>query len=133
MACAAAWQRARAEGNPPAVVIASGGKRWEAGVESDAFMRALVRLGVPEGEIVRERASFTTKENARYTAALLARRGIDHVVLCSCAWHLERARQFFEAEGLAVAGFVSAGEGDASWLGRAVRRGRERVLRALSI
>ena len=133
MACAAEWQRARAQGNPPAVVIASGGKRWEAGVESDALMRALVGLGVPKGEIVRERASFTTKENARYTAALLARRGIGKVVLCSCAWHLARARHLFEAEGLAVVGVVPSGEGDASWLGRAVRRGRERVLRALSI
>lgn len=96
-------------------------------------MRALVGLGVPKEEILRERASFTTKENARFTAALLSRRGIGKVVLCSCAWHLERARALFEAAGLTVTGCVSAGEGEASWLARAWRDGRERMLRALSL
>jgi uncharacterized SAM-binding protein YcdF (DUF218 family) len=86
-------------------VIASGGRAWRAGVEADVLARALVRAGVPEASVVRERCSFTTKENARYVARLLHRRARGEearVVLVTCDWHMPRAEALFAAEGMMV-------------------------------
>jgi uncharacterized SAM-binding protein YcdF (DUF218 family) len=72
---------------------------------------ALEAEGVPSASILRERCSFSTQENARYTAGLLARRGASSALVVTCAWHLPRAMRAFEraferdgmhAEGLAV-------------------------------
>src|SRR5580698_5581707 len=52
----------------PSILIASGGRSWGGVVEADAMAEALVALGVPVDVIVRERASLTTRDNARYSA-----------------------------------------------------------------
>lgn len=88
-------------------VVCSGGRAWDGFVEADAFAAALVRLGVPERHIVRERCSMTTIDNARYVAALTCRRGAagesrGTVVLVTCDWHMPRARAHFAAAGLPV-------------------------------
>lgn len=121
VAAAREWERAQredAEAERPAVVIASGGRLWDGEMEADAMAAALVALGVPSGVVVRERASLHTKDNARFTAAVCARRGIARVAIVTCGWHLPRARMLFEAAGLEVAREVSAGEGDSTWSGR---------------
>ena len=94
---------------------------------------ALVALGVPSGVVVRERASLHTKDNARFTAAVCARRGIARVAIVTCGWHLPRARMLFEAAGLEVAREVSAGEGDSTWSGRRWIRAKEWLIRALAV
>ena len=127
---ARAWGEDPADAGP-SVLIVSGGRSWDGVVEADAMAEALVRLGVPPEVIVRERASLTTRDNARFTAASCARRGIGSVALVTCGWHLPRARMYFEAEGLEVAREISAGEGAYGWASRTYLLGRERVLRAL--
>jgi uncharacterized SAM-binding protein YcdF (DUF218 family) len=92
---------------------------------------ALVALGVPPRAIVRERASLTTRDNARFTAASCARREIGRVAIVTCGWHLQRAAMCFEAEGLEVARLVSAGQGESGPVVRAWIGGRERFLRML--
>ena len=78
--------------------------------------------GRPEGQLMRETLerefgvkvrwvedrSETTRENARYSAALLKEAGIGRIYLVSHAWHLPRALPEFEREGLRV---VPAGTG----------------------
>jgi len=78
--------------------------------------------GRPEGQLMRETLerefgvkvrwvedrSETTRENARYSAALLKQAGIGRIYLVSHAWHLPRALPEFEREGLRV---VPAGTG----------------------
>src|SRR5262245_59749389 len=49
-----------------------------------------------------ESASRDTAENAAYSAALLKRAGIARIALVSHAWHLPRAIELFEREGLEV-------------------------------
>jgi uncharacterized SAM-binding protein YcdF (DUF218 family) len=88
-------------------VICSGGRAWGGAVEADAFAAAVVRLGVPERQVVRERCSMTTIDNARYVAALTERRGAHgeapgSVVLVTCDWHMPRARTHFANVGLTV-------------------------------
>ncbi len=49
-----------------------------------------------------EEKSRTTRQNARYTAALLRSRGIKRILLVSHAWHLPRAVEAFRQTGLDV-------------------------------
>jgi uncharacterized SAM-binding protein YcdF (DUF218 family) len=68
-----------------------------------------------------EGASRTTQENARYSQALLAKDGIQRIVLVTQAWHMPRALPFFEQVGLQVlpgsAGYVRYdGQGLVHWL-----------------
>jgi uncharacterized SAM-binding protein YcdF (DUF218 family) len=117
-----------ARGESVAIVVASGGRRWDEVVEADAMARELVARGVPEGAIARERCSLSTRDNARFTAEALARRGIRAATVVTCSWHLPRAMVFFREVGLAVDG-VAAPDGDVpSWPSRAWRWGRERIL-----
>jgi len=110
-----------------AVIVASGGRRWAELVEADAIARELVRLGVPEKAIVRERCSLSTRENARFAMQALARRGIRRATVVTCAWHLPRALRLFEQEGVEAQGLGAEAE-RAPLRRRLWRWGRERVL-----
>lgn len=110
-----------------AVVVVSGGRRWGNDVEADAMARELALRGVPAAAIVRERCSFSTRENARFTAELLARRETRRVTLVTCPWHMDRAALLFARAGLAVEPVAAAGA-DAAWPSRAWRWGVERML-----
>ncbi|HEY1691315.1 MAG TPA: YdcF family protein [Polyangiaceae bacterium] len=123
-AAARAYEERAGEGT---LVLVCGGRHWGGTVEADAMARELGRLGVPESAIVRERCSLSTRENARYAAATLARRGIERVAIVTCAWHLARAVALFRARGLHVEG-VHAGAAPAPWTRRTWRWGVERVL-----
>lgn len=88
-------------------VVCSGGRAWGGAVEADVLAEAIVRHGVPERQVVRERCSMTTIDNARYVAALIERRGahgeaLGNVVLVTCDWHMPRARAHFVEAGLTV-------------------------------
>jgi uncharacterized SAM-binding protein YcdF (DUF218 family) len=131
IAAAASWSSACHE-LAPSVVVATGGRMWEAGVEADAMARALARLGVPSPLITRERASLTTGDNAQFVAAICARRGIGQVTLVTCRWHLPRARMLFESAGLEVVQEVPAADGGSGWRERAWTWARERVLTTYS-
>jgi hypothetical protein len=121
----------RPECRTPAVVVVSGGRRWSGVVEADAMARELALLGVPEQVIARERCSLSTRDNARFAAAVLARRGLNEATLITCAWHLPRAIALFEQQGVRVVGLAAAPSA-ASWTRRLWRWGRERALTALA-
>lgn len=68
-----------------------------------------------------EPASRTTLENARYSQALLARDGVQRIVLVTQSWHMPRALPFFAQTGLQVlpgsTGYVRYdGQGLVLWL-----------------
>jgi uncharacterized SAM-binding protein YcdF (DUF218 family) len=86
------------------LVVASGGRRWGEVAEAEVMADALAERGVPRGVLVRELLSMSTRENARYTTALLLRRGISRATIVTCAWHLPRALACFAREGLEVRG-----------------------------
>jgi cyclophilin family peptidyl-prolyl cis-trans isomerase len=117
----------RGQGEAPAVIIASGGRAWGGVVEADAMRRELERLGVPRDAIVCERGSLSTRDNARYSAAAMARRGLVHATVVTCDWHLPRALEAFRRSGVEASG-APAPAGPVGLPGRLWRWGRERML-----
>ena len=97
-----------AKRNAFSCVIASGGRAWPARepgsfeVEADVLANDLIARGVPAEIVVRERYSHSTRENARYCALLLARRGIRRATLVTTDWHVPRALRHFRGAGLVV-------------------------------
>lgn len=108
------------------VAVACGGRSWRGQVEADELARVMALGGVPAAAIVRERCSLDTRDNARFAAALLRRRGLSKVVLVTCTWHLPRATALFEAAGLEVEG-VGVEPPSSTVLQRFYWRHRERV------
>ena len=108
------------------LVVACGGRAWDGLVEADALARMLRDGGVPPDAIVRERCSLDTRDNARFAAAMLARRGIDRVLLVTCTWHLPRAERAFRAAGLEVEG-IGVDPPEPSLFQRLYWRQRERL------
>jgi uncharacterized SAM-binding protein YcdF (DUF218 family) len=87
------------------LALACGGRSWGGLVEADAIARMMMAAGVPGDAIVRERCSLDTRDNARFAASLLTRRGLSAVLLVTCSWHLPRAARLFRSAGLEVEGF----------------------------
>lgn len=108
------------------VVVACGGRSWVGEVEADELARLMIAAGVPPGAIVRERCSLDTRDNARFAASLLRRRGLSRVTLVTCVWHLPRAERAFRAAELEVEG-VAVAAPDVGRLERLYRSARERV------
>lgn len=60
--------------------------------------RAL-ELGVPDSSVISQDGSWTTDEDARYTAKLLKARGARRAIVVTSSWHSARAIALFrEAE-----------------------------------
>jgi uncharacterized SAM-binding protein YcdF (DUF218 family) len=78
----------------------SGGKRWHGVREADALRESLLRAGVPDSSIVVETRSLTTRQNARFVAELLRRRGLTRAGIVTCDWHLPRAIACFSHFGI---------------------------------
>jgi uncharacterized SAM-binding protein YcdF (DUF218 family) len=108
------------------LIMACGGRAWDGKVEADELARLLREAGVPEEAIVRERCSLDTRDNARFAAGMLARRGIDEVVVVTCSWHLPRALRLFRAAGLRAEG-VGVDPPNATLLARTYWYAREGI------
>jgi cyclophilin family peptidyl-prolyl cis-trans isomerase/uncharacterized SAM-binding protein YcdF (DUF218 family) len=91
------------------LVIASGGRRWGRAIEADAMAAELARHGVPACAIVRERASLSTRDNARFAAAALGRRGLRSALLVTCTWHMPRALALFVRAGVDASPVAAVG------------------------
>lgn len=78
--------------------VGAGRNRSEAAVCGDG----LQERGVPVGAILLEENSHTTEENALYSAALIAERGWQRVIVVSDGYHLLRARWLFGRLGQPV-------------------------------
>ncbi|MEW6166112.1 MAG: YdcF family protein [Pseudomonadota bacterium] len=91
-------------GKAPRIVVSGGRLPWTGGAnsEADAMRALLLQLGVPDSAILREDKSRTTRENMRYTAALLSRLEVRRVLLVTSALHMPRAMANAAALGVEV-------------------------------
>jgi uncharacterized SAM-binding protein YcdF (DUF218 family) len=111
-----------------AVVVASGGRRWGTSVEADVMARELVFRGVPVPTIVRERCSLSTRDNARFSAAILARHRVARAVIVTSPWHLPRALSLFARLGVEAEAAPAVADGQPGLRERVWRWTRERFL-----
>ena len=107
---AAAFRRGAAR-----FVLASGGRRWGEVVEAVEMGRALEALGVPPICVALELASLSTLENARFSAEILKRRGIEDALIVTGDLHAPRALGDFESVGLRASAVVAPSPPLGAW------------------
>jgi uncharacterized SAM-binding protein YcdF (DUF218 family) len=92
-AAAALWHAGGAR-----IVVATGGVTGNARrAEADVMADALARLGIPD--VIVERTSQTTRENAQLTAPLLAARGVRSLWIVTQPFHGRRSARLFRRAG----------------------------------
>jgi uncharacterized SAM-binding protein YcdF (DUF218 family) len=92
-------------GKAPLVVFSGGRITWGQGqTRSEAADMAELAeaLGVPARAMLLEPDSLNTFENAAYTKALLAARGIEQILLVTSAMHMPRSLAIFAKQGFEV-------------------------------
>ncbi len=93
------WKERRA----PLVVFTGGAPAEHGNCAVGGVMGDLaVQLGLPREALLVEDRSHNTHENAVLTKALLAPRGVNHVLVVTDALHVRRASACFRREGFAV-------------------------------
>lgn len=89
------------------LILASGGRvdfghPWYDSSEAEDMAFWLKRLGISPTAIMTENESLNTYQNAVNTKKILARRGIDSIILVTSAYHMPRSKRIFEKQGLRV-------------------------------
>lgn len=75
--------------------------------DAPALARMLVNIGVPPSKISGENCSWTTEENARYTAQQLLPTEVKSIILVSDPTHLLRSQLVFRSYGFEVIPYAS--------------------------
>jgi uncharacterized SAM-binding protein YcdF (DUF218 family) len=84
------------KGNRECTIIISGGDASGTGItEADDYGAEMVQLGVAESDILLERQSMNTFQNAEFTAAMLRERQFDKMYLVTSGLQLPRALLYF--------------------------------------
>ncbi|MDU2066016.1 MAG: YdcF family protein [Sporomusaceae bacterium] len=87
-------------------IIVSGGRVFATtGREAEIARDILLRLGVPQNQIILENASINTTENALFTKDVLASRGFSAPILVTSAFHMPRSVSQFTKQGITVTPF----------------------------
>jgi uncharacterized SAM-binding protein YcdF (DUF218 family) len=83
-------------------ILATGGKPGGGTLAEGQIMQHILHseYGIPTRWV--EDAALTTRDNARLSAPLLHKGGVQRIALVTHAWHLRRAVPLFEAQGLSV-------------------------------
>ena len=88
-------------GKAPRIVL-SGGSRPGGRPEAQLMQEILEVMGVPARAILTEEASRDTFENASFSQAVLAGKGIKRILLVTSAYHMRRSEALFRASGFEV-------------------------------
>lgn len=98
------WHAARLyrAGKAPLIIASGGTLPWhdQRFREADAIKALRTSWGVPADAVLRESTSSNTYQNAKNTAAILEKRGIDQVLLVTSALHTRRALATFRSAGV---------------------------------
>ncbi|VXA95611.1 conserved hypothetical protein [Burkholderia sp. 8Y] len=84
------------------VVISGGDPEGHGITDAELYAGEIAALGVPEADVILERSSNTTYENAKLVAPLLQSGHYDVVVLVTSTYHMRRAKLAFNRLGFDV-------------------------------
>ncbi len=84
-------------------ILLSGGQVYsDTGAEAKIASRILVSLGVDPADILVETRSINTTQNARFSAEILREQGLQHPILVTSAFHMNRSVLNFKKQGIDV-------------------------------
>jgi uncharacterized SAM-binding protein YcdF (DUF218 family) len=89
------------------VIVSGGNPQRHKQAEADNYRPYLIERGVAPADIVLERQSLTTYDNARLVSAILNKGRYDQVILLSSAYQLPRALLDFHRFGIAPVPYSS--------------------------
>ncbi|MDC0833535.1 Putative membrane protein [Geitlerinema sp. FC II] len=84
-------------------VVLSGGRiswRGEVGSEAEDMAKIVEAMGVPSEQILLDRTSLNTHQNAVNVKEILEERGIQRVLLVTSALHMPRSLRVFKKQGI---------------------------------
>lgn len=84
------------------VILVSGAALDGGTSEAQSMSRYLKSQGIPDKAIMIEEHSFTTRENAIYSAKMLKEQHVNSILLVTSALHMPRSAATFAKEGLQV-------------------------------
>ena len=70
--------------------------------EAEIFKQMLVETGVPSTQIILEKKSKNTMENAKFTTDLMKEYNVSSALLVTSAIHMKRAQKYFESFGVQI-------------------------------
>ena len=82
------------------VILLTGGAITGERPEAEQMKDVLLVMGVPARDMLLERVSRNTNDNAVYTAQMLRARDLRRVLLVTSAYHMRRALGVFRAQGV---------------------------------
>lgn len=100
-------------------IVVTGGSPMGEAIPEAVLMQTSLISDFHVSDVWIEDQSRTTAENAFFTQALLAKKGIRHAYIVTHAWHMPRAVRIFEQAGLAVTAaptLFSSAQGRTGWL-----------------
>lgn len=92
-------------GAAPAILVSGGNLEFSSersSTPAEDMTELLLLLGVPEHAIWQQPRSQNTREDALYSAEILAENDIDEVILVTSAMHMPRSKALFLKQGLTV-------------------------------
>lgn len=97
---AALYRSCRQSGNACRVLVSGGDPQRHGSAEADVYAEVLRSLGVPAADLVLERRSSSTWQNAQFSRPLLAAYAPQRLVLVTSGLHLRRSLLYFAHFGL---------------------------------
>ncbi|MGF6976323.1 uncharacterized SAM-binding protein YcdF (DUF218 family) [Paraburkholderia sp. JPY465] len=82
------------------VIVSGGNPQRHSATEADTYLPYLLRQQVPRSDIVLEKSSRTTYENARNVSAIVGQSQYDTLILVTSAYHMPRALLDFHRFGV---------------------------------
>ncbi|WP_376776308.1 YdcF family protein [Paraburkholderia podalyriae] len=82
------------------VIVSGGNPQRHSATEADTYLPYLLRLQVARSDIVLEKNSRTTYENARNVSAIVGQSHYDTLILVTSAYHMPRALLDFQCFGI---------------------------------
>jgi len=88
--------------------------------ESEVLQSYLIRIGVNEEDILLDKQSRNTYENAKYSAEIIRKKQFQNILLSTSTMHMPRAIACFQKQGIAITPFAvderTTKENDSFWM-----------------
>ncbi|MFS4432243.1 YdcF family protein [Chryseobacterium sp. S90] len=84
----------------PCKILASGKGNQNGISEASLYTKALIEMGVPEADIIKEDNSMNTYENAQYSSVILKKSPPAKVYLVTSGFHIKRSLMLFKIFGV---------------------------------